>query len=447
MKKIVCILFVVCLISVIPSVPADSILNNEYSNIENKALFEEHLIEGVPYSYQEKFGCLFASLDMIFKYHGKNSSLAKNVFYNGVPYSFIYQRNIKSFTTLPFPNPPYFSSFWWSTALGQGADDYSFLGSVYGLNLSVSYPESVVFNHYKAWNEWWPKVKNYITDDIPVCTGIDPCSWPIYLEFKNLTKPISGRGGHAIVIVGFNEKNRTICVQDPMAGSEDYYNPGRIGYQWISFFDFKRSMRRSYWEFSENSYWIIAVDNVSNTPDYDYSFRVAHNRNIQRLKGNKSAYDKIYLDNFKFFGIDALTALRDQYKSLKLCFLLPFFRVSAKITANSRNPLPFGWTAGGFKIQALEDLYVSEFLNETKTELTDEDLSIICDYESVLFKNASENFFQLGNLTFNLNIAFSQRSLIKSIIDAKAIIADCVLILDDLISIHEKIIAGPFEEV
>ena len=434
---------------ILPSISTNSLGNQVNLSVKNSSLKEEYVIEGVPYTAQEDFGCLFADLDMIFRYYGKNSSLAKNIFYNGIPYSYVYQRKIESFTTLPIPNPPYYSSFWWSTALGQGVNDYSFLASQYGLNMSVSYPQSVVFNHYKAWNEWWDEVKSFIVSNSPVCTGINPLAWPIYLEAFNITSPLPGRAGHAVLIVGYNERNNTICVQDSAAGSEKYHNPNRIGYQWISLPVFKTAIKRSYWEFSENSYWIIAVDNVSETPDFDYAFKTAHDRNIERLKGNKSFYDKIYLDNFEDFGINALYKLKDQFGSLRFWILFPFFRIVSRITEliSPKNSLPFEWTAGGFRLQALEQDYVSDFLKDVKSELKDENLSKICDHDSILLENSSKKFFELSNLTFDLQDSLDNTSIIKTISEVYEILQSFVGVLDELISIQEAIIAGPGEDI
>jgi hypothetical protein len=440
-KQLLTISVVFIMITVVFSSNATS------SNMIDYNLFDSYLIQDVPYSPQKDFGCLFASLDMLFLYHGKNSSMMKNMFYNGIGYSYTYQKKPLSIITPPFPNEPWNYNIMASLSKSQGADDYSNIARLYGLNLSVSYPKTVVINHFKAWNQWWTKVKKYIKNDIPVCTGIDPGAWPIYLEVFNLTKPLKARGGHAIVIVGFNEKNRTICVQDPMAGSEKYYNPDRIGYQWISFFEFKRAMRRSTWEFSENSYWIIAVDDVKETPDFDTAFKTAHDRNIERLKGNKSSYDKIYLDNYKAFGMNAIKTLRDDYNSMKFFFLYPFYRIFSKIVGYKQSAYPFGNIAGWHIHEAKTLDNLSICLKQFKTELADENLTRICDHDADLLKNASIKFIELGNNVKNLSNQICNNTYFRAYLNSKNVIKDIVRVLDEIISIQQAIIDGPPEEI
>jgi hypothetical protein len=380
---------------------------------------------------------------MLFSYHGKNSSLEKNLFFNGVGYSYFYKWKFEGFKTRPMSYAPRLFNFFTSLHACQGVEDYTFIGKSYGLNMNVSYPKNIVFNDYKFWNEWFSKVKNYIKNDKPVVTGIDPCAWPIYLEIFNLTKPMLVHAGHTIIIVGFNEKNETICVQDPMAGAEKWSNPDRVGYQWISFFDFKRAMRRSYWEFSENSYWFTAVENVTETPNFDDAFKRAHDRNIERLKGNKSLYADIYLDDFDKFGIEVFKTLKEDFNSYKFFIRYPFYRIIAKITGSGKDALPFRWVSGWYKHEAKVLDNMSIFLNEMKLDLTDDNLTEICDYESTLFKNASEKFYMLCNETRKLQDLLYNKTIFEVFSESKSILNEIVDILDDIIQIQEDIIEGP----
>jgi len=440
-KKI--LIFAITLIFVLPGISINSVGLSDNQSVLNSNSLEEYVIEGVPYKPQKDFGCLYASLDMLFAYHGKESSLEKNLFFSGVGYSYFYKWKFEGFKTRPISNDPHLFNFFTSLHACQGIEDFAYIGESYGLKMNVSYPENIVFNDFKYWNEWFSKVKDYVKSDRPVVTGIDACAWPIYLEIFNLTKPMLAHGGHAIIIVGFNEENKTICVQDPMAGAEKWSNPDRVGYQWISFFDFKRAMRRSHWEFSENSYWFIAVEEVTETPDFDDAFKMAHDRNIERLKGNKSLYDDIFLDDFDKFGIEAFKTLKEDFNSYKFFMMYPFYRILAKITGPVENALPLGWVSGWYIYEAKVLDNMSIFLNEMKLDLTDDNLTEICDYESALFKNASEKFYLLVNETRKLQDILYSKTVFGAFLESKSILNEIVDILDDIIQIQEDIMEGP----
>jgi len=414
-----------------------------YLATENTGSEESHLIEDVPYSYQSDYGCLYASLDMLFKYHGKNSSMLKNMFYNGVGYAYAFDMKLESLIKLPINQEPIDFNFYPSHVICQGGKDLHFLASLYGINLSLNHQESVVFNHIKAWNDWWENVKEIIKQDIPVLTAIDPCAWPIYYELFNKTRPMPGRSGHAIVLVGFNESNKTICVQDPMAGADEYYNPDRIGYQWIDEKDFKIAMARSYWEFSENSYSYSYVTDTFETPNFDDAFRAAHERNIERLKGNIEVYDETFTNYYKTFGIDAIRSLRDKYDSPLIFIKYPIYRIIAKITKNmGENAYPFGWSSGWIYRAGSVTEAMAGLLTEYRSELTDENLTQICDYESKLFTNISEGFFELDILLENLQDCLYNHSLMR-FSKIKEVKDEIVNELDHLIEMHEEILAGP----
>jgi hypothetical protein len=107
------------------------------------------------------------------------------------------------------------------------------------------------------------------------------------------------------------------------------------------------------------------------------------------------------------------------------------------------NGIPFSWTAGGFNLQAQEQVYVADFLLDVKSELSDPNLQKICDHDSRLIKNASIKFFELSNLTYQLQDSLYNHSIFKSIYETFQVLKDINVVLEDLIVIHEEIIAGP----
>jgi hypothetical protein len=279
--------------------------------------------------------------------------------------------------------------------------------------------------------------------------AIDPLAWPIFQEYLGINKtPLFGRGGHAIVVVGFNEENSTICCLDPMAGSPKWYVPNRSGYQWIDLKVFRKAVSRSFWDLKQNSYFLFAITNLSEEPDFDYAFRMAHNRNIEKLKGNVSAYDSAFMaPQFKEFGINAIKTLKAEYESPRFYLLYPFFKIMAKLTGPSNNSMPFGYDSGWHKHEGAVQREISKFLLKIKSELNNESLKAICDYEAPLIKNQSLKFYELSNTTFKLQELFYGKFIIKAFSEAKVIIQDIVEILDEIIAIQEQIIAGPPEEL
>jgi len=434
---------------ILPSVTVTSIRVSSDSSVKGLGLLKSHVIEGVPYVAQNDFGCAYASLAMIFGYYGKNTSMMKNYYYCGAGYSFAYPRKPESIVTPPIVRPPYCFILRTSSTFSQGKEDWEFMSSLNGVESINYWPPKIVFNHFKAWNDYWTKIKNLVTQDNPVLTSVDPLAWPVYQEAMNMTKtPLLARAGHAIVIVGFNEKNRTICVQDPCAGSEKYYNPDRIGYQWIKLDVFKRALRRSFWDFRQNSYEMWAVKNITETPSFDTAFEMAHSKNIEKLKGNKSAYDSDFINpQFEQFGIKALKTLRDDYKSLKLYLLYPFLKMSAKKTGPGKNACPFTKDSGYHTYEAAIQNNMSIFLQEIKTELTDEKLKQICDYESALFKNTSVKFYELADNVSKLQDSLYEKSMLNFFLEVKTIKDTIVSVLDEIISIQQAIIDGPPEEI
>jgi len=447
-KKLISILVLAILLTT-PFFTSISAVEIESNNVDAQGLFEEYVIQDVPYIPQQEFGCAYACVAMIFAHHGKDSSMMKNYYYCGAGYSFAYPRTLESIITLPVGRPPYFFQFLSSGLVNQGDDDWDLMASLNGAEQQHHYASTdFVINHIKEWNNWWTEVKGYIKNDNPVMTSIDPLAWPIWQEYTGMSKtPLFNRAGHAIVIVGFNEKNQSICVQDPMAGSPKFYTPDRVGYQWIKLNIFRRALRRSFWDLTQNSYEVCAFVNITETPDFDDAFRIAHARNIEKLKGNKSAYDQnLIAPQFKEFGVDALRTLRQHYNSLRFYLLFPFFKKMAEATGPGNNSYPFGWNSGWHKHEAAVHREISKFLIDIKPELTDENLTKICDYESVLFHNASEKFYELANTTVKLQDLLYNETFFTMFLEARSILKDVVSVIDEILVLQEAIIAGPSEE-
>jgi uncharacterized protein YwqG len=90
---------------------------------------------------------------------------------------------------------------------------------------------------------------------------------------------------------------------------------------------------------------------------------------------------------------------------------------------------------------------VSLIVFASKTELTDENLKEICDYDSALLKNASLKFYELADNVSKLQDLLYEKSMLNFFLEAKTIKDTIVSILDEIISIQQAIIDGPTEEI
>ena len=124
------------------------------------------------------------------------------------------------------------------------------------------------------------------------------------------------------------------------------------------------------------------------------------------------------------------------------------FRILGKITKiiDPENQLPFEYDGGWHKLESNVEKGISEFLEELKLELQDENLKDICDYELVLFEESSEKFFELCNLTKELEDIVTDRPFFKVYSESKNKIDDIVAVIDEIITIQEAIIVGPHED-
>ena len=119
----------------------------------------------------------------------------------------------------------------------------------------------------------------YISEDIPVQTHLNPYKltfWNARFNFSNETI-----WGHAVVIVGYNDSNNSICYNDPSAA---IYNESENGtYIWEKNEVFKEAVETGgliyrIWTFEKSLYF--------NMPSRLERFQKFHEYNIKRLKGD-----------------------------------------------------------------------------------------------------------------------------------------------------------------
>lgn len=435
MNKKLVILSVVSLF-VLPSISVNSLGKLGNLSFEDNSSLGEHVIEDVPYFEQiTDFYCAYASYEMVFKYHGINVSQIKILHDAGGGYSLAYDPALKRIIKTQI-YPSYKFYFQDSHVVGQGTDNLVFFASLYGCNLENNIPREKP-NHVKSWINFWVKLKNCIDKDLPVFCGVDSNAWPLTMKLYDIpVTPLFFKGGHSIVIVGYNEKNRTVCFNDPAAGLFNVSEQGTYG--WVPIKDFRKAVRRVSWDlWNYSGYESVVIEKISDPLSADEMFKLAHERNIERMKGNISAYDRDFIArNFNTFGINGLKQLKQDFKNI-FWMRIPFYRFSNKISW-----VPFDMIGCYDTVSAIKH-DVSGYLNETAKNLENETLIKNCNHDSKLMENESIKFKELSNLTTNLKQVLLNNNIFKSLKESKPIIEDICNKIDEIILIEEAIIAGP----
>jgi len=164
-KKIICISVCSLFFLLLFNPVSGQICNFENENFSPSTAYpDSYLIEGVPYVGQEtSFFCAYASYTMLLNnFENINTTLQEVIYYSGVGYSLIYPSVIKERMPLS------------GTAVSQSPEDVEFLTSLFGLARKPWSPEMDSTPEDKYWQEYWTKVKENISNNVPVLTSVDP---------------------------------------------------------------------------------------------------------------------------------------------------------------------------------------------------------------------------------------------------------------------------------
>jgi len=387
-----------------------------------------YIIRGVPYvSQQVVIYCEYAAIAMVLRYYDINISQIEILYDVGGAYSFGYKPNVKSIISYPLIRPPYTFRFW-TDETGGGVDDYKFMANLYGLSLEYISP-SRVHNREKCWKEYWEKLKEFIREDIPVVTGVDPTIWPPYLECINLSIfiPAIFADTHVIVVVGFNETNKTVCVNDPGTGYFDH--PEKGIYRWIDLKTFKRAVRRVNWELRNYKYTMLVFKKFSQPLSKDIIKNLVHQRNIQKMKGIKSSYDRDIGKIFNYLGINGLEKLENDIKS-EFIPRIPMIKLIAKWYPLS---YPFHdvlrMMVNNFHWEYITKENVSHLLLSNKSTHID---GLLLKTESVYWHHLEELARELENVILYNNTA-------KAIEFSRPIIEEMADTIDSIIAVEQII--------
>ena len=247
----------------------------------------------VPYIGQTTdWYCGQAAMTMLINYHGFNASLEEVLHNLGYGYSFACNKFIPPLERIPYG--------------GYSFINRDFLAGLYNL----SYRDYSVFGNQSSdvlWGKYWTRVKEFIANDIPVQTSVDIYSLPYWRNKLNITDNDT-HGGHAIVLVGYNESNGTVCYNDPATALLNEEKNGT--YVFIQRDVFAGAVRYAQ---GGNLYVIYVFEKKSTSPPPSHAERFvkAHNQNIQRLAGVSDI----------FFGLN-ISELPPLYRVL-LSFVFP----------------------------------------------------------------------------------------------------------------------------
>lgn len=425
------------------------------SSVNTSDLPESHLIKGVPYVSQETaYTCHYATITMILQYYGINTTEQEVRHNSGAGFSLAY-----------LSKPRFVIS---GVDTSQWVADREFIASIYGLDYKDwKAPNSL--SDEECWQEYWLRIKQNISKDIPVWTWVNPLfltsirksigetfhvpewMWDVMPDFLwDLITEID-KSPHVIVIVGYNENNQTVCFNDP--GTEFLGHPEYGNYMWMNISGYKNAVNSISREV-DVSYWVGVFRNISTTPlNITAVFKLALERNVERMKGNNSAYDTQW--SMFEVGINALKALKKNFEpgiknrlatiyKYKLNFPLLKFLYKSRvflsiILPNLINLSRIETAVSQYSRIAYEKRDVSRYLWNIQFLLDDTYLSHVCRVNSLLLSLETDNWDKLAS---DYTI-FMKKGAFLSLPRAMMLMNKMADTLDNIIAIEEAIIAGP----
>jgi len=286
------ILAVVVVALVVMSGIAIFLYQTSTTSVHDQSDLDKYIIEGVPFVGHDPsvpVGCGMYSSQMVFEYFGINITIPEQIYYMGWSSSF-----------------GYLTDYYLPTEVSS-TEDYNFLSDLYGFKVTFWVPdvgEPYTSLNETEWNSYWDVVKEYIAQDMPVITNVDPHSLPYYKEVLNITGEEAGV--HMIVIVGFDEDEELVYYNDPV--STLFPEVENASYVSVSISDFKNAVNRTLYK--KGLVW--TYQKVGEPISLEERLELAHERNKQRINGNSSAYSLDLLSGMEvILGEDGLRAYRD----------------------------------------------------------------------------------------------------------------------------------------
>lgn len=423
----------ILLFTVLPEVIGDSSQNMDKNQfIHNycglRYFNNTHVIKNpqVPYVGQgnDSF-CALASTTMQIKYLGFNITLPEILHDVGYGYLRTYINIIPGVSRLPLGGAGIsqmdFSMEFLAEIYNVTFRDFSLIGDPAGDSL---------------WDSYYEKIMEFINSDIPIQTGVDPYRltyWNKHLNFSNETT-----GGHAVVIVGYNNTNKTICYNDPYAAAMNISG----SYIWDDQEVFKTAVE------GMNGYYKIYVfykQNHIEKPTRKERFEKVHDMNIQRLQGDYKYYFGLDID---FSDLPILYQL----------YLKTFYNLGIHAAEKQRihvlSPLQRLRTLSLYKqyetmmlppYYAYYDVF-QQIENVSTYLLEQQNLSPLCLHDGALLKEESIHWKKIVIYFMEIQEVNLNNSLIKTLMLTNPIFDEIIKTIDEIIDIEKEIFNNNLKE-
>jgi hypothetical protein len=395
------------------------------SNFQN----DSHVIENptVPYVGQGNDSyCMYASTTMQIKYFGFNITLPEILHDMGNGYLHLYSRFLPP-SRIPIG--------------GSGVTTANFNMELLADGYNLTFNDDTIYRNNSVislWEEFYTKVKTHINKDIPVQTSLDPYRLTFWNERFNFSNDTIG--GHAVVIVGYNDSNNSICYNDPSAA---IYNESENGtYIWEKNEVFKKAVESGrliyrIWTFEKLSSFI--------KPTRLERFQKFHEYNIKRLNGN--------LEYIYGFDID-FSQLPLQYRLI----LYLYYNVLFVSGVNATKALKQGLEKGlihraltvylyktteetfGLPLYLFFEAVFVDVENVSQYLLENKNLSPVFAFDGVLLQKESMLWRNLTLCVKEIGIIYSNNTVIKTLFLSRDFLDEMVDIMDKIIEIQNKII-------
>jgi hypothetical protein len=239
-------------------------------------------------------------------------------------------------------------------------------------------------------------------------------------------------GTHITTVIGFNESNQTVCVNDPGCGIFGYPEMGT--YRWVELKYFRLAVSRIYWEIKEDRYQLLVFKKAGEPIDKKLSAEIIHKRNIEKLKGNKSAYDSDFQQaNFKIFGIEAVKQLRNDFNT-RFIIRVPMFKQLYRwnIFYPALDPLKKAVRTLHYESVTKGNIanYLKENAEYSEYHMHD---GLLLENESVLWKEANNYGKEIIEI-------INTRTIPGAMLRCRPLVKEIVRVLDEIIEIQTQII-------
>jgi hypothetical protein len=275
--------------------------------IQNNTSANAGVVTGVPYVWQEINGfCMWAAVSMAMRYARASLGLYDLFAVSGIGFSASYLRYEDNLLFAP-------GAFYRQLAsLDRASSLYGLNTTMYmdaSIELGMAYQEfGANYTSLNGWDGAFSFLKQTIESGYPLVLWTDPYYLP-HEDYETvrelgLTSDISG-GGHAVVVVGYNDTSETAQIMDPGIGAfgDNFGYPSQGSWS----YDINYTSLRNTW--SAQAYGAFLLKPGTGKVD-DFTIQLA-TYIVDRLRGDRFAYlpeteEDVFFWNF---GADAFRGM------------------------------------------------------------------------------------------------------------------------------------------